>query len=128
VTTTLRHRLTLVAPVAVIAFLALITPSDDGPTICPFALLTGTACPGCGMTRAAAYLLRGDWVTAIDYHPLAPFVAAMAIGSWGWYVLRRSGRVGPLPPRLVQAVLVATGVMLLGVWVARAALGTLPPV
>ena len=127
-TTTWKDRVTLTAPVAVIALLALFTPSDDGATICPFALLTGRACPGCGMTRAASYLLRGDWATAIDYHPMVPFITAMAIAGWGWYGLRRGGRVGPLPPRMVQAALIGTGVMLLGVWVARAALGTLPPV
>jgi hypothetical protein len=125
---TWKDRLSLTGPVVVIAFLALITPSDDGPTVCPFALLTGTACPGCGMTRAASYLLRGDWATAIDYHPLAPLFVMTGLAGWGWYLLRRAGKVEPLPPRLVQAALIGAGVMLLGVWVARAALGTLPPV
>jgi hypothetical protein len=125
---TWRDRLTLVGPAAAIAFLALITPGDDGPTVCPFALLTGTACPGCGMTRAVSYLLRGDWASAIHYHPLAPLVLTMGVAGWGWCLLRRAELVRPLPPRLVQAALIGTGVMLLGVWVARAALGTLPPV
>jgi hypothetical protein len=128
VITAWKDRLTLAAPFAVVVFLALITPNDDGPTICPFALLTGTACPGCGMTRAASHLLRGDWATAIDYHPLAPLFVVIALAGWGWYLLRRSGRVGPMPPRLAQTVLIGAGIMLLGVWMIRAALGTLPPV
>ncbi len=123
-----RHRLTLAAPVAVLGLLALHVPGDDDPTLCPFALATGIACPGCGMTRAAAYLIRGDWTTAIDYHPLVPLIAVLALGAWGWYLLRRSGRVDPLPTRWMNAILIGTGLMLLGVWAARMASGTLPPV
>jgi hypothetical protein len=123
-----RHRLTVAAPVAIVALLAVHTPGDDGPTLCPFAQLTGIACPGCGMTRAASYLIHGDLATALHYHPLVPLIAALMLAGWGWYLLRRSGRVPPLPTKLVNAVLVGTGVMLLGVWAARLATGTLPPV
>ena len=63
-----RDRLIIAAPFIGVALLALFTPSDDGPTFCPFALCTGTACPGCGMTRAASHLVRGDIGTAITYH------------------------------------------------------------
>ena len=123
-----RDRLALAAPIAVIGFLALHLPGDDGPTVCPFALATGMACPGCGMTRAAAHLIRGDWATAVGYHPLVPLIAALSIGGWSWYLLRRSGRVGPLPTRWLNRVLIGTGIMLLGVWAARMLTGTLPPV
>ena len=34
------------APAAVLGLLTMASPSDDGPTICPMALLTGVACPG----------------------------------------------------------------------------------
>jgi hypothetical protein len=123
-----RHRLLLVAPVAAIGLLAAHTPGDDGPTICPFALVTGMACPGCGMTRAASYLIRGEWSNAIEYHPLVPLIALLALGGWVWYLLRRSGRVAPMPARWLNAALIGAGVMLLVVWAARIATGTLPPV
>lgn len=125
---TWKDRLVLVAPVAVIAALLAVSPSDDGPTVCPFALCTGMACPGCGMTRAASHLIRGDLGTAIGYHPLVPLVSLLGLGAWVWYLLRRSGRARPLPTRWVNIVIVATGVTLLGVWLARALSGTLPPV
>jgi hypothetical protein len=120
--------LTLAAPAAVIGLLALLTPSDDGPTVCPFALCTGVACPGCGMTRAASHLIRGDLPTALTYHPLVPLVALFSIGGWVWYLLRRSGRVRPMPRGWLNTFLIAGAVMLLGVWIARAVTGTLPPV
>ena len=118
----------LAAPIGLIGFLALLSPDGDGPTICPFALCTGMACPGCGMTRAASNLIRGNMTTAVAYHPLIPLIAAMAVGGWLWYQLRRSGWVRPLPTRWVNAIMIGTGVMLLGVWVVRALTGTLPPV
>ena len=123
-----RDRLVLAAPLAVIGLLAVMRPGDDGVTICPFALWTGMACPGCGMTRAASYLIRGDLSTAIGYHPLVPLIAVLSLGGWAWYLLRRSGRVDPLPAKWVNTILIVTGIMLLGVWAARLLSGTLPPV
>jgi hypothetical protein len=123
-----RERLIFAAPLAVIGLLATIRPGEDGVTVCPFALFTGMACPGCGMTRAASYLIRGDISTALGYHPLVPLIAILSLGGWAWYLLRRSGRVQPLPTRWVNTVLIVTGIMLLGVWAARLLSGTLPPV
>ncbi|GHT45762.1 membrane protein [Planctomycetales bacterium] len=44
---------------------------------CPFHLLTGLHCPGCGTTRALFYLVHGDIATAFRYQPL--FMAMMPI-------------------------------------------------
>ncbi|MGN0131700.1 MAG: DUF2752 domain-containing protein [Lachnospiraceae bacterium] len=33
-------------------------------TVCPFAILTGTACPACGLTRSALLLLSGHFIAA----------------------------------------------------------------
>lgn len=58
---------------------------------CPFNALTGLDCPGCGMTRAGAALLAGDFKTALTYHPLAlpmalffGFIMAAAIAPEAW--------------------------------------------
>jgi len=44
---------------------------------CPFHHLTGLDCPGCGMTRAAYWLGRGEVGVAVSYHP---FVLPLALG------------------------------------------------
>jgi len=43
---------------------------------CPFHLLTGLDCPGCGMSRAVLCLLRGDWSASVQWHPFASFFLA----------------------------------------------------
>lgn len=46
---------------------------------CLFHLLTGYYCPGCGGTRAVRYLLHGEIWKSIQYHPLVPYIAVVAI-------------------------------------------------
>lgn len=127
-TDTWRDRLFLAAPFLAIGLLAVLSPSDDGPTICPFALCTGSACPGCGMTRAASSLIRGDIGAAMVFHPLVILIALQATGAWIWYVLRRKNRVGPMSQRTLTIILATTGVALVLVWIVRLALGSLPAV
>lgn len=127
-TLTRRDRLIVFSPLAIIGALALTQGIEDGPTICPFALGTGMACPGCGMTRAASWMLRGDLSSAVAYHPLVPAIALLAAGGWIWIMLRKTGRVQPMSNRLLNGVLIATLVALLAVWVVRLISGSLPPV
>lgn len=123
-----RDRSFAAAPFLGVAALLAMSPTESGPTICPIALLTGVACPGCGMTRAASALLHGNVDLALQYHPLIPLIAVLAIAGWSWSLLRRTGRVQPMPTRLVNLVLIGTGISLLAVWILRFAGGTLPPV
>jgi hypothetical protein len=123
-----RDRSIAAAPLLAIAALLAVNPTDDGPTLCPIAFMTGVACPGCGMTRAASALLRGDVDIALDYHPLIPLIVALAIAGWAWTMLGRVGKVGPIPHRVVNLVLIGVGVSLVAVWLLRFASGTLPPV
>lgn len=57
---------------------------------CPFRLLTGWSCPGCGIQRALHALLHGHWGEALSYNyffvisiPYAAMVAAA-------YVIRKT--------------------------------------
>jgi hypothetical protein len=123
-----RDRLIIAAPLAVVGLLALAPAIEDGPTLCPFAICTGMACPGCGMTRAAAQLLRGDFGAAMTFHPLAPLIALQLVAVWVWYLLHRAGRANPVSNRVLNVMLIATSLALLGVWLARILSGTLPAV
>jgi hypothetical protein len=125
---TVRDRLAIGLPVAGLALLAVVPPSDDGITICPIALTTGMACPGCGMTRAISHLLRGDLATSWSFHPLAAPVLVVLAAVWVWFTLVRLGRVEPASTRFTNSALVVAGIALAAVWVARLAAGTLPPV
>lgn len=46
--------------------------------MCPFKLLTGCPCPGCGGTRAFFALLHGDVITAIYTNPLSVMLILFA--------------------------------------------------
>ena len=53
------------------------THTQLGLPPCGFLLLTGSPCPGCGLTTAFAHAIRGDWLLAAGANPLglALFVA-----------------------------------------------------
>jgi len=79
-------------------------------TICPFALLAGVPCPGCGLGRATIALLAGHPSEAFHFHPLV-FVALPAM-----FVFLR------FPPARIAARTIAAAAILfavLGVWIAR---------
>lgn len=52
-------------------------------TPCMFHTVTGLYCPGCGGTRAAAVLLRGQIAASFFYHPIVPYCAAVYL----WFML-----------------------------------------
>ena len=72
---------------------------------CPLRWLTGLACPGCGMTRALAALLRLNFSAALRMHPLVCLLPLAAV----WAALGLSGR--RLPQR-AERRLVAVAVVL----------------
>lgn len=48
---------------------------QGGGIPCLFHLLTGLYCPGCGGTRAVWYLLHGQILKSVQYHPLVLYMA-----------------------------------------------------
>ena len=52
-------------------YLFLFEPGKSGFfPVCPFRVVTGFACPGCGSTRAMHALVHGDVVSAFKFNPL----------------------------------------------------------
>ncbi len=72
------HGLMLAAPPALLAARAAFPSVRLGG--CLFRKLTGVACPGCGMTRAAAALAEGDLAGAVRLQPAAPLVLVLVGG------------------------------------------------
>ena len=118
----------LVVPFVAAVVLATINPSDSSPTICGFARCTGVACPGCGMTRAAGQLVRGNIVEALRYHPLILLIAAELLGAWTIWMAHRAGWIQWRHRRWVDVAIGATAALLLVVWIVRLATGSTPPV
>jgi hypothetical protein len=128
-----RVRLTPGGVTAVTLLAAMLVPLDwvqDGPLLCPFRLLTGLPCPGCGMTRSVVALAHGDLQSSLFYHPLGVVVAAvgsMLVLADVMELVRRqragidqsNGAVALLDGLAVGPVVWGSVVVLLGVWAVR---------
>ena len=96
---------------------------ESGATLCPFRLLTGLPCPGCGMGHALVLALRGDFSASWRFHPLGLplLVLWTAWLGWGAFNLAR-GRTfsdGFLPVLRRPALTWAALALVLGVYAAR---------
>ena len=58
---------------AVFILAVILMPAEGlGVDLCPSRVLTNAPCPGCGMTRSGANLVRGHFLRAVQYHPFGP--------------------------------------------------------
>ena len=57
---------------------------ENGATFCPFRVLTGIPCPGCGMGHALVFALRGDFAGSWHSHPLGIPLLALWTAWLGW--------------------------------------------
>ncbi len=105
------------AGVACVVVAAVKSPAsiEDGPILCPFRLLTGLECPGCGLTRAWVYAMHGQWNDSFTSNPfgilLMLFVLVFAAAT-----VRRRVQARPAPDldRLVRHPMT---LVVLGVWI-----------
>lgn len=54
---------------------------ETDQSFCPFKMLTGFPCPGCGITKSLVYFYQGDLYKSLSYHVLGPFVVLFCIGT-----------------------------------------------
>ncbi len=96
-------------------------PHESGSWgFCPWLLLTGTYCPGCGGLRAVNDLTRGDVGAAASSNLL--FVSSIPLVAWLWVrsVSQRWRGVRTPLPRTAVAVASAVGVgLIVAFWVVR---------
>nr|WP_296763584.1 DUF2752 domain-containing protein [Rhodococcus sp. (in: high G+C Gram-positive bacteria)] len=68
-------------------------PATSSYIPCPFHALTGLWCPGCGTTRAAGDLVRGDVSAALSSNVLAVLLFGIGVAAWMlWVGARVRGR------------------------------------
>jgi hypothetical protein len=87
---------------------------------CPWLLLTGTYCPGCGGLRAVNDLTRGELGAAFSSNAL--FVTSIPVFAvlWGSSVQQRwRGVRKPWPPRVVAVSATLALVAVMAFWVVR---------
>lgn len=87
---------------------------------CPWLVLTGTSCPGCGGLRAVNDLTRGDLRAAASSNLL--FVSAIPVVVWMWarsFGQRWRGVREPLPRSAVGVAAAVAVVLVVAFWVVR---------
>jgi Protein of unknown function (DUF2752) len=67
----------------IIPFVLLLNNADhhleSSQSICPFKMLTGFPCPGCGITKSLVSFYEGDIFKSFSYHIFGPFVIAFCV-------------------------------------------------
>ncbi|GII65779.1 hypothetical protein Skr01_58640 [Sphaerisporangium krabiense] len=105
---------------AAVAYVGVVDPNRPGhyPT-CPFLLLTGLYCPGCGTLRALNALAHADPVAALGLNPLAVLTIPFLVFWWGrWLVRAWRGR--PVRTRLAPPIYIWSFLGLIIVyWIVR---------
>lgn len=54
---------------------------ETAQSLCPFKMLTGFPCPGCGITKSLVYLYEGDLYKSFSYHLFGPFAFIFCLAA-----------------------------------------------
>jgi hypothetical protein len=101
-------------------YLFLVDPARGvGYPSCPFRLLTGLQCPGCGSTRALHQLLHGHPMAAFELNPLiiiaVPFLAIFLLLMTQSAISKRSNWRLSIPAKYGWLILV----VIVSFWIVR---------
>jgi hypothetical protein len=64
----------LVMPLLIVLFDPGAGHLQESQSFCPFKMLTGLPCPGCGMIKSMVSLYRGDLAESFRYHLFGPLL------------------------------------------------------
>ncbi|MEM8925412.1 MAG: DUF2752 domain-containing protein [Actinomycetota bacterium] len=98
--------------------------SDDGIVLCPIRRCTGGYCPGCGLTRSAGKLIRGDLVGSWHHHPFLVLAVAQALVLGALWA--SGSRLWDTVAERWVSLLRANVVLLGGLYLLRLLLGDIP--
>jgi len=102
----------------------IVDPNEAGnyPT-CPWLMVTGTFCPGCGTLRALHALTHGDLGTALSMNPLTVVMSVVLATWWATWAARMvvvPPGIWPIRRRVVPSwVIWGYLVVIVTYWVAR---------
>ncbi|OYU83264.1 MAG: hypothetical protein CFE24_12115 [Flavobacterium sp. BFFFF2] len=54
---------------------------EHAQSLCPFKLVTGFPCPGCGITKSLFFLYQGDLQKSLSYHWFGPLAFIGSLGA-----------------------------------------------
>lgn len=82
---------------------------------CPFKMITGIDCPGCGLTRAFCCILLCDFSAAVQYHPLSPLIfIELVYLLYYQFILRRK-----LNNKVIAVCIFINALLMLAVWLCK---------
>jgi len=98
---------------------SILIPASLLPVVsfCPFRMLTGLPCPGCGLTHAFCDISHGDFRMAWESNPFGFLFFALAILLVAWPWLRTRFPVIERALSRTRAVVWAPALLMVGMWV-----------
>lgn len=70
--------ITLVVPLLIIAT-SDVSHLDQEQSLCPFKMLTGFPCPGCGITKSLIAIYQNEWLLSFRYHLFGPLAFIISV-------------------------------------------------
>lgn len=62
---------------------------ENEQSFCPFKMLTGLPCPGCGITKSIVFFYDGDLIKSFSYHLFGPILLVFCF----YYLMKLSAEL-----------------------------------
>ena len=96
-----------------IPFIIMMTDShvESSQSLCPFKMLTGFPCPGCGITKSMIFLYKGELLKSLSYHIFGPALFLFCVSAaiiWSVELITNTDYLNPLLSGKKLTYMVAT--------------------